>query len=221
MAQKYSKEFRIKVAKEASLLENDGLERVIAGKYGLLPSTVKRWRDHYQEYGDKVFYRGYTKKDTRTPREIELERENEELKEEVKILKKSSGLPGGCKPQVKYEFMHCNKEEFPIVRMARVQNVSESGYNEWRKQKESPPTDRDKEDARLLHEIKEIYYGSRGSYGSRKITRIVNKNRIHRVNHKRVERLMSENGLYSRVFRKYRVTTDSNYDFMIADNLID
>lgn len=42
MAQKYSKEFRIKVAKEASLLENDGLERVIAGKYGLLPSMVKR-----------------------------------------------------------------------------------------------------------------------------------------------------------------------------------
>ena len=37
---KYSKEFKIRVAKEASLPENEGLERVIAGKYGLLPSDV-------------------------------------------------------------------------------------------------------------------------------------------------------------------------------------
>ena len=92
MANRYSKAFRIKVAKEAALPENDGLERVVAGKYGLLPSTVKRWREHYQEFGDKAFYRGYTKKDTRTPREIELERENEELKEEVKILKKAAAF---------------------------------------------------------------------------------------------------------------------------------
>ena len=122
---------------------------------------------------------------------------------------------------MKYEFMHCNKEEFSIVRMARVLNVSESGYHKWRKRKESPPTERDKDDECLLQEIKDIYYGSRGSYGSRKITRIINKNRTHRVNHKRVERVMRENGLYSRVFRKYRITTDSNHDMMIADNLID
>ena len=93
----YSKEFKIKVAKEALLPENDGLEKVIAGKYGLLPSTVIRWRDHYAEYGDQAFWKGYTKKDIRSPREIELEKENEELREEVKILKKAAAFLANAK----------------------------------------------------------------------------------------------------------------------------
>ena len=88
----YSKGFKIRVAKEALLPENEGLERVIAGKYGLYPSTVSRWRDHYAEYGDKAFWKGYTKKDTRSPREIELEKEVKELQEEVKILKKAAAF---------------------------------------------------------------------------------------------------------------------------------
>ena len=93
----YSKEFKIRVAKEASLPENEGLERVIAGKYGLLPATVRRWREHYDEYGDQAFWRGYTKKDTRSPREIELEKEVEELQEEVKILKKAAAFLANVK----------------------------------------------------------------------------------------------------------------------------
>ena len=93
----YSKGFKIRVAKEALLPENEGLERVIAGKYGLYPSTVSRWRDHYAEYGDKAFWKGYTKKDTRSPREIELEKEVEELREEVKILKKAAAFLANVK----------------------------------------------------------------------------------------------------------------------------
>ena len=93
----YSKGFKIRVAKEALLPENEGLERVIAGKYGLYPSTVSRWRDHYAEYGDKAFWKGYTKKDTRSPREIELEKEVKELQEEVKILKKAAAFLANVK----------------------------------------------------------------------------------------------------------------------------
>lgn len=94
---KYSKEFKLKVVKEALLPENYGLERVVAGKYGLLPSTVIRWHEHYKEYGETAFWRGYTKCDSRSPREIELERENEELREEVKILKKAAAFLANVK----------------------------------------------------------------------------------------------------------------------------
>ena len=93
----YSKGFKIRVAKEALLPENEGLERVIVGKYGLLRATVRRWRDHYAEYGDKAFWKGYTKKDTRSPREIELEKEVKELQEEVKILKKAAAFLANVK----------------------------------------------------------------------------------------------------------------------------
>ena len=53
--------------------------------------------EHYNEYGDQSFWRGYTKKDTRSPREIELEKEVEELQEEVKILKKAAAFLANVK----------------------------------------------------------------------------------------------------------------------------
>ena len=117
--------------------------------------------------------------------------------------------------------MEAHREEFSIVRMARVLNVSESGYHKWRVRTMMPPTEQELENRELLAEIKEIYYRSRGVFGSRKITAIINSRREKKVNHKRVERIMRENGLFSRTHKKYRITTDSNHDYMIADNLID
>jgi len=122
---------------------------------------------------------------------------------------------------VKYEFMEAHREEFSIVRMARVLDVSESGYHKWRVRTMMPPTEQEVENMKLLAEIKEIYYRSRGIFGSRKTTAIINSRREKKVNHKRVERLMRESGLFSRTHKKYRITTDSDHDYMIADNLID
>ena len=93
----YSKAFKFKVAREALLPENKDLENVIADKYGLMPSTVRRWRDHYEEYGEKSFFEGYTKTDTRSPREKELEKKVAELEEEVKILKKAAAFLANVK----------------------------------------------------------------------------------------------------------------------------
>ena len=117
--------------------------------------------------------------------------------------------------------MEAHREEFSIVRMARVLKVSESGYHKWRVLTMMPPTEQELENEELLAEIKEIYYRSKGVFGSRKITAIINSRREKKVNHKRVERIMRENGLFSRTHKKYRITTDSNHDYMIADNLID
>lgn len=84
-----------------------------------------------------------------------------------------------------------------------------------------PPTEQELENMELFTEIKEIYYRFKGAFGSRKITAIINSRREKKVNHKRVERIMRENGLFSRTHKKYRITTDSDHDYMIADNLID
>lgn len=93
----YTRDFRLRVAREASLPENEGMDHVIANKYGIMPWTVKRWREHYLEYGEKSFYKGYTNKTTRSPREIELEKENKALKEEVEILKKAATFLANAK----------------------------------------------------------------------------------------------------------------------------
>ena len=94
----YSREFRLMVAKEALLPENKGLEHVIADKYGVMPWTVIRWREHLAEVGEAEAFRyGFSKWDRRTDREKKLEKENAELREEIEILKKAAAFLASVK----------------------------------------------------------------------------------------------------------------------------
>lgn len=97
-ANKYTKAFRLQVAKEAIKPENQNLEHVIAEKYGIRPWTVIKWRDHLLEVGEQeAFVKGYAKANKQTARERELERENAELREEVEILKKAAAFLANVK----------------------------------------------------------------------------------------------------------------------------
>lgn len=116
--------------------------------------------------------------------------------------------------------MREHSHEHTIARMAKVLKVSESGYYKWLKKKEAPLTEKEQEDIQLTEEIFEIYRASRGSFGYRKVTAILNKRRKKPINHKRVERIMQECALFSKTSRKYVCTTDSNHDEKVADNLI-
>lgn len=53
-----------------------------------------------------------------------------------------------------------------------------------------------------------------------KITQIINATSQKPVNHKRVERIMSVNGIRSRVSKKYKATTNSNHRLPVAENII-
>ena len=114
--------------------------------------------------------------------------------------------------------MYEYRETFHIVRMAKVLKVSESGYYKWVRCREGGPGEKAVSDRLLSEEIDKIFRASRGSYGSRKITAVLRRSRI--VNHKRVERLMRERGLFSRTRRQYLITTDSDHDEPVADNLL-
>ena len=94
----YSREFRLMVAREALLPENKDLEHVIADKYGIMPWTVIRWREHLAEVGEAEAFRyGFSKWDRRTDREKKLEKENAELREEIEILKKAAAFLASVK----------------------------------------------------------------------------------------------------------------------------
>lgn len=104
--------------------------------------------------------------------------------------------------------------------MAKVINASESGYYKWLARCSAPLTEKEQEDIDLAKEILSIFKGSRGSYGVRKVTKKLNEKREKNVNHKRVQRLMNEYGLFSKVGKRYVCTTDSEHDEVIADNLL-
>jgi transposase InsO family protein len=106
---------------------------------------------------------------------------------------------------------------FSVLEMCRVLEVSRSGYYRWLKRK---PSQRESDNKRLDAEIREIYDGSKGRYGSPKITEEL-QDRGRRVSKNRVARRMREAGLRSKVRRKYRVTTDSKHHFPVAPNLLE
>ena len=119
-----------------------------------------------------------------------------------------------------YAFMYLHSAEFSIARMAKVLEVSVSGYYKWYTRQHQEASPKEIEDAALTAEILRIFRESRGSFGYRKITAILNKGRKEPVNHKRVARIMREYGLRSRTVKTYACTTDSDHDYPIAENLI-
>ena len=92
MSIRYTKEFRINVAKEAVRPENKGLEHIIAQKYGIKPWTVIKWAQLYEQYGESRLSRGKLTSERKSDRERQLEKENAALREEIEILKKAAAF---------------------------------------------------------------------------------------------------------------------------------
>ena len=95
--------------------------------------------------------------------------------------------------------------------------MSRSGYYRWLNRK---PSQRELDNKRLVAEIRDIYDGSKGRYGSPKVTKEL-QDRGRKVSKSRVARRMRESGLRSKICRKYRVTTDSKHHFPVAPNLLE
>ena len=115
-----------------------------------------------------------------------------------------------------FVFMWKHRDEYSIARMAKVLGVSESGYYRWLSRK---PSKRAEEDLVLIEEIAEVFYASHRVFGSRKITSIM-RSRGRLINHKRVERLMSEYCMKSRVCKQYNSFTEPGDGNNIKDNLL-
>jgi putative transposase len=118
---------------------------------------------------------------------------------------------------VKYGFILEHKAQFSIQAMCRVLEVSASAYYRWCSQ---PKCKRGKENERLLDKIRQLHTKSRNHYGSPKIYQSLRQSG-ETCNHKRVERLMRENGIAAKRVKKFKLTTNSDHLEPVADNLLD
>jgi putative transposase len=100
--------------------------------------------------------------------------------------------------------------------MCRVLEVSPSGFYRWRSDRKS---ERAQENDRLLGKIRALHLESRNNYGSPKIYRRLRQSG-EECNHKRVERLMRDNGIKAKRVKKFKVTTNSRHGEPIADNVL-
>ena len=100
--------------------------------------------------------------------------------------------------------------------MCRVLEVSRSGYYSWAKHSRGV---RQKENERLLVHIREAYVRGRGTYGSPRVTAELRSNGIP-CGKNRVAHLMKSHGIKAKTKRRFKATTKSRHDFLVADNLL-
>jgi transposase InsO family protein len=94
----------------------------------------------------------------------------------------------------RYRFVSTMKAEgFPVDAACQAAEVSTSAYYEWL-QRAAGPTAAELEEAYLVNHIRDIHADSDATYGSPRVTGELRR-RGYCVNHKRTERLMSENAI--------------------------
>jgi transposase InsO family protein len=96
-------------------------------------------------------------------------------------------------------------------------NVSTRGYRAYRTR---PMNQSQRTDMVLLAHIREQFKQSHCTYGRPRMTEELKELGLQ-IGHRRVGRLMRQNGISAVRTRKHKVTTNSNHRFNIAPNLLD
>jgi len=112
--------------------------------------------------------------------------------------------------------MLAEKANHPITIMCRCLQVTRSGFYAWCRR---PECQRARDDRRLKVKIRASFEENRGRYGSPRIHGDL-IDQQERVSRKRVVRLMQEEGLVARARKRFKITTMSDHDQPVADNLL-
>ena len=108
------------------------------------------------------------------------------------------------------------KAHHTVAMLCRCLRVTPSGFYAWRTRPEST---RAREDRRLKVLVHASFKEGRGYYGSPRVQDDLME-AGERISRKRTIRLMQEERLKARIRKRYKVTTDSDHDQPIADNLL-
>jgi putative transposase len=115
---------------------------------------------------------------------------------------------------MRFQFIKDHRDEFPVIRMCKVLDVSPSGYYAWRGR---PPSKREMANRALTEKIKEVFRGSDETYGSPRIYRVLRALGLM-CSQNRVARLMRVEGLRAKQTRRFRATTKRNKSHRAAPN---
>ena len=118
---------------------------------------------------------------------------------------------------MRFAFIDTWKEEWPVEFLCRVMRVTSRGFRAWRGR---PMSQRQRGDMVIPTHIREQHRLSLESYGRPRVTEELQEPGV-KVGHRRVGRLMRDNGIKTIRTQKYRATPDSNHAFNIAPNLLD
>lgn len=117
---------------------------------------------------------------------------------------------------MKYCFIKKNEKLFPIEKMCRVLEISAGSFYRWRR---ASVTSAQKRVITLKEQVKKVYFESKQRYGSPRIT-IELQSLGYQISRITVAKYMKVLGLKSKLSRKFKVTTDSNHNYLTVENIL-
>ena len=118
---------------------------------------------------------------------------------------------------MRYAWIKEHDKDFAVIAMCRMLQVSTSGYYDTLVRK---PCVRQQRHQNISDAAARFYFESKRIYGYRKVHEDLRESNIVCCR-ETVRRIMCDIGLYSRVKRKFVLTTDSDHGMTVADNLLD
>jgi transposase InsO family protein len=119
---------------------------------------------------------------------------------------------------VKYAWIKAHREEFEVVAMCRVLEVSPSGFYAWC---ERGPSARELRRGELLNEIKRVHAESRGIYGSPRVFKELEAKGI-KGSENSIAKLMNRAEIRSKTVKKFvPQTTDSKHAHPVTENVLE
>ncbi len=209
----YSKEFKLDAV---SLVTEQNYKITEAARsLGISANMLGRWLKEQESEGAHAF-RGNGKLTPEQEEIRQLRAENKRLKMEKEILKKGNGLL--CqRNQVKYGFITQHKKTWPISLMCEILGVSRCNYYSAVRRKEHIEPDPQHDE--LIEWVQKVADASDFTYGVRRMKRALNS-LGYPVGKQRTRALMKEAGVSVRRRRKYKVTTNSDHQQPVFDNVL-
>ena len=117
---------------------------------------------------------------------------------------------------MRYAWIKEHDQEFPVAVMCDELQVSTSGYYGWLGHK---PSAQQQRRVHIAQAAARFYFESERIYGYRKVYQDLLEANINCCR-ETVRRIMHQIGLFSRIKRKFVLTTDSDHAMTVAENLL-
>ena len=214
---------KARIVEEMSESEMSWSEAV--SKYGFPENTLQMWKRNYNKYGVCSRKRGRTRKEGSDGYERDSKDQATRKREEIIARREhylKDVLPGLCgkrdgssKKKILRTVGECRGLGIHLNRCLEVLGLSSSTYHFWKNHE----NDENQKDKKLSEAIKCIQEQNRWAYGSKRMAKfLVREGFADRINHKRVERVMSRFNLHAKIRRR---RYPKNYYLALKNNPVE
>ena len=117
---------------------------------------------------------------------------------------------------MKYAWIKEHNNEFKVLSMCSMLEVSTTAYYDWIKR---PISSLEVRNTVLTELTTEVFKGQQESCGTRTIKKALSR-KGHQVSRRKIGKLMEKAGLFCKTRKKFKATTNSKHDNPIAQNIL-